>query len=309
MPSHVSTPHAAKPSRFFALTVERLEAIQRHRLTRADIQVWAHVELNARPRQPVAFTLEGIANRLELGVDTVRRSVRRLLAVRLLVGLFEGNRYRLAPATSPFEATANNLASVQGSTEQDLADLQGNDHDQAHENLAPVQGDAADNLIGVQGIEADKQGAAPDSATLQTSCSEKKESFLCPLGEALVRDWGLYAAVAARMVTTYGEDRVRQVMLWGDHLKATGKLKSRGWVYQALERGWAVPDTFNATRQEAVEGRRNERRVSQDPPKDEQVRMVRWHLSRKDEAMRVEGRRLAGLWGIELDSCLGFPAV
>jgi hypothetical protein len=302
MPSHVATPHAVKPTRFFALTAERLDAIHQHRLTRADIQVWAHVELNARPRQPVAFTLEGIADQLHIGVATVRRAVRRLLDVRLLVGFFEGNRYRLAPAAGAFGQADENLSRVEGFPARTPRQRVGSAIAVDAGNRSDMAGKADENLPSRAGNDADNQGAVPDSVGPQTSCSKKQESFLELSIEALVRIWGMFPAVAERMVTTYGEDRVSQVMAWGEHLKATGKLKSRGWCYQALERGWAVPNTFNAACQEAQEGRINDHQVPKRPSKEEQERIVRWHMSRKDEVMRVEGRRLAALWDVALES-------
>lgn len=298
MPATAATPHAAKPSRFFALTAERLEAITRHRLTRADIQVWAFVELNACPRQPAPFTLEGIAERLQLGVDTVRRAVRRLMQAGLLAGFFQGNRYRLAPASSPFESGNENPEFLPGST-------RANKGDKAGENLARSRGKAGENLDSLQGGIGQNAGQKPVSGTPQRAlrAKRKKESFVaCALSEELSSQWGMYPAVAARLVATFGEARVRQVLEWAAFLKRAGKLKSRGWVYQALMGQWQAPDGFHAERHKPQEGASSNAQGVREPLPEDRERIVRWHLSRTDAALREKGRQLAALWGVDLEA-------
>lgn len=312
MSTSPATPRPAKSPRFFALTVDRLEAVVKHGLTRAELLVWAHVELHARPRCPVAFTLEGVAARLELGVDTVRRAVRRLLQARLLVGLFEGNRYRLAPAAGAFE----NLAPMPGSEGQGLAELPGVDHDQGDENLAPVPGGEGQNLAPLPGDEPeearhDEAGDLPPK--LQAPERSKRSFEACALTKELVAEWGVFGPVAARLVATHGRERVAQVLDWGRHLKGAGKLKSRGWAYQALERGWSAPEGFYAARHKAQEGPSKPAQVPQDPPGvptpadeplDEAARIatLRDMYSKPLPALRRMAVKLAGEWGVSLEA-------
>lgn len=307
-----ATPQAVRPARFFALTADRLNAVVLHRLTRAELLVWSHVELHARPRQPAPFTLEGIAVRLELGVDTVRRAVRRLLHVGLLVGMFQGNRYRLAPATSAFE----NLAPVPGSQVPGLAELRGDGDDQADENLEPLPGDEGHDLAPVQGSDPEegRHDLAGGSPPETYGSEKKKRSFMaCALTRELTGEWGLYRAVAVRLVATHGRDRVRQVLEWGRHLKDAGKLKSRGWVYQALVRGWDAPDGFHAARHKAQEGASKPAQVSQDPPPapapadeplDEagKIETLRAMYGKPMPALKRLAVKLAGDWGVPLEA-------
>lgn len=302
---------AHRSVRFFALTPERLELVVRHRLTRAELLVWSHVELHAKPRCPMRFTLEAVAVRLGVSVDTASRAVRRLLLVGLLVGMYEGKRYRLAPAAGAFE----NTACMPGSGEADSPELEVDDNDQGHENTACVPGEVFENTACVPGDgpqEAHEDGAGDQSPELHVSENKKQSFMTCGLTRELVDQWGMYRPVAERLVATHGRDRVTQVLAWGRHLRDSGKLRSRGWAYQALVRGWDAPDSFHAARHKAQEGLSVERQVSPVPS------LAPVAAEPLDEAGRVETLRtmylnpmgpvkrmavtLAGKWGVPLEA-------
>lgn len=315
MSTSPATPHPAKSPRFFALTSDRVEAVVKHGLTRAELLVWAHVELHARPRCPVAFTLEGVAARLELGVASVRRAVRRLLQVRLLVGLFEGNRYRLAPAGGAFDQAGENLPEREGSPARSPQRTAGPADVRSAENLPPEEGVAGENLPEREGGEPeearhDEAGDLPQSLKAPENL---KQSFACALTRELCAEWGLYRAVAERLVATHGRERVGQVLAWGRFLKAAGKLKSRGWAYQALVRGWEAPDGFHTARHAGQEAPSKPAQVSQDPPSapaptdeplDEAARVatLRDLYAKPLPAMRRMAVKLATDWGIPLEA-------
>lgn len=316
MSTSPATPHPAKSPRFFALTADRLDAVVQHGLTRAELLVWAHVELHARPRCPVAFTLEGVAARLELGVASVRRAVRRLLQVRLLVGLFEGNRYRLAPAGGAFDQAGENLPGREGSPARSPQRTAGPVAAGSAENLPPEEGAAGENLPEREGDEPEeaRHDEAGDPPPELKAPERSKKSFeACALTKELTNEWGVFGPVAARLVATHGRERVGQVLDWGRHLKAAGKLKSRGWAYQALVRGWDAPDSFHAARHKGQEGPSKPAQVSQDPPSatapadeplDEAARIatLRDMYSKPLPALRRMAVKLAGEWGVSLEA-------
>jgi hypothetical protein len=238
----------------------------------------------------------------------VRRAVRRLLEVRLLVGIFEGNRYRLAPAAGAFDQAGENRSESAGFPARAPHQRAGSASAKKVENRSESACMTGTILPDMGGLEPGNQETVRDSGDPHTSSSENKIKLSSPLVTTLTRDWGMFGPVAERMVTTYGEERVREVLAWADYLKGAGKLKSRGWVYQALVRGWAAPDGINTTRYKAQEGRSVERQVSQGPApsKEEQERIVRWHLGKKHDAtLRAEGQRLAVLWGVSVEGAGG----
>lgn len=312
--SQLGTP-ATRSVRFFALTPERLELVVRHRLTRAELLVWSHVELHAKPRCPVAFTLEGVAVQLELGVASVRRAVRRLLHVRLLVGLFEGNRYRLAPAGGAFDQAGENLPEREGSPARSPQRTAGPAVARSAENLPPEEGTVGENLPEREGDEpedARHDEAGAQSPELHVSENKKLSFMTCGLTRELADQWGMYRPVAERLVATHGRDRVTQVLAWGRHLRDSGKLRSRGWAYQALVRGWDAPDSFHAARHKAQEGLSVERQVSPVPslapvaaePLDEagRVETLRTMYSSPVAPMKRMAVTLAGKWGVPLEA-------
>jgi hypothetical protein len=123
----------------------------------------------------------------------------------------------------------------------------------------------------------------------------------------------VFGPVAARLVATHGRERVGQVLAWGRHLRAAGKLKSQGWAYQALVRGWDAPDSFHAARHKGQEGPSKPAQVSQDPPSatapadeplDEAARIatLRDMYSKPLPALRRMAVKLAGEWGVSLEA-------
>lgn len=319
MPTSSSTP------RFFALTAERLEAISLHRLTLADVRVWAFIELQAKPRQPIPFALERVALSLGVGVNTVRRAVRRLIGAGLLVGRLEGNRHHLAPAEPAFfkaPKTPETLANLSSTPEPDTLPNRVEDAPQA-EAVEGLEGEGSlPNRVGLEAAtlpnrvedNAPKAGGEPVPAVppKKLKSRDKKVSFnACAHSEALSRDWGIYPAVAARLVGSYGPERVGEVVRWGEHLKAIGKLRSRGWVYQALVRGWGAPDTYHQAQHRAQEGlpepqqsptpvKAPERPVEAPLDAEGKVNTLARMLAQPFPASKRLAAKLAADWGIDL---------
>lgn len=296
-------------TRFFALTAERLEAITLHRLTLADVKVWAYIELNAKPQAPIPFTLERIALALGLSVNTARRSLRRLTSAGLLVGRVEGNRHLLAPVGYALDgAVLPNRTTKKGAEQQDSLPTR---RDREAETLP--------NRITEDTSKAGSE-AISEIPPKKLNSRDKKISFnACALSQTLARDWGLYPAVAARLVSTYGQERVQEVIQWGEHLRAIGKLRSRGWVYQALTRGWGAPDTYHQTAHKAREGIQEapqaqpvhqtpeslpERLLEAQEKRETLARM----LAQPFPASKRLAAKLASDWGIDIQS-LGDVAV
>lgn len=324
-------PTTSNSHRFFAITPERLEALTHHRLTLADVKVWAFVELRARPRQPIPFALEGVALSLGLGVNTVRRALRRLVGAGLLMGHVEGNRHHLAPAAPAFSKA---LEIPETLTKVNTpASLEGRADTLPNRVEATPQAEAVDGLEGEGNLPNE---AAPEGENLPNRITEdapkvggkrpselppkklkskdKKISFnACALSKTLAREWGVYPAVAARLVGTYGPERVGEVLRWGEHLQAIGKLRSRGWVYQALVREWGAPDTYHQAQHRAQEGLPQPQQSSTpvtaperpaEAPLDAQGKLATLArmLAQPFPASKRLAAKLAADWGIDLDA-------
>lgn len=308
MSTSPSIQHSNTSNRFFAVTPSRLAAVVEHDLSRAELLVWAAVEMGAKPRRPVAFTCAKLAESLRLSVDTVRRAVRRLLSLGLVVGFFKNNTHHLAPAVGAWEGARENPASVQGSDSPTPA------YSPTADTVDPGTGAGlpAENLASVQGCAPENGVSEPAAAVPQTYTSpERKEKLdlsLCPVARQLVEDWNVFPKVAVDLVERFGADHVGQVMAWGAWLKSKGKLRSLGWVYQALVRGWAVPDGF----QRATKAPTPHRQPADTPKpsKDEeapstpesQLATIKQMLSSPVPAVRRMGERFAAEWGVSLEA-------
>jgi len=228
--------------------------------------------------------------------------VRRLLDAGLLVGIFEGNRYRLAPAAGAFDQGSDNRSSL-----IDTPPRGARAH--GHRKRSRVIASPAETRSSLIGEQTDNQEQEPVTGSPHMGLSsevKEKLSSLCPLTEALARNWGMYPAVASRMVATYGEARVLQVLEWGQHLKDTNKLKSRGWAYQALTGEWQAPKGTT----KAAQNHRNFTAISPqaETPKEaveaspeDRLKTVQDMLSSPVRGIRRMGERLAADWGVSLE--------
>lgn len=310
MSTSPSIQHGNTSNRFFAVTPSRLAAVVQHDLSRAELLVWAAVEMGAKPRRPVPFSLEGLAASLHLSADTVRRAVRRLLALGLVAGFKKANTHHLAPAAGAWEASSENPALVPGSggeaptfsptADQVKADI-GAGFPSENPTLVPVSIPA----------NADGEPASGQPPYVKSSERKDKLSFsLCPVARQLVDDWNVFPKVAVDLVERFGADHVGQVMAWGAWLKGKGRVRSLGWVYQALVRGWAVPEGFQratkaptAHRQPAdtpTPSKAEEAPVESTP--ESQLATIKQMLGSGVPAVRRLGEKLAAEWGVSLEA-------
>lgn len=308
MSTSPSIQHSNTSNRFFAVTPSRLAAVVEHDLSRAELLVWAAVEMGAKPRRPVPFSLEKLAENLHLSADTVRRAVRRLLSLGLVAGFKKANTHHLAPAAGAWEGSGEKptLAPVpgrQGSTFSPTADQReadaGAGSPSEKPTLAPVS------------VPGNADGE-PAAAVTQTYTSpERKERLdlsLCPVARQLVDDWNVFPKVAVDLVERFGADHVGQVMAWGAWLKSKGKLRSLGWVYQALVRGWAVPDGFQRATKAPTPHRQpadtpKPSKVEETPSTPEsQLATIKQMLASPVAAVRRMGERFAAEWGVSLEA-------
>jgi hypothetical protein len=278
----------AARSRFFALTPERLGAITEHRLTRSEILVWAEVETKAAPGRARVFNLESVAQALRIGVDSVRRALRRLIGLGLIEGVFEGNRHHLSPAGRA-QADMVHTTEREPCTSARLP----------RENLAPVLG-----------CDAGNQAVTGDSGCHIEHVSEKKlvgKTSFEPTVRQLTQGWGLYPAVARALVSRFGIERVTQVMAWGAWLKNQGKIRSLGWLHQALVGGWVVPDGFQREQQTSGDVTAQRRpapapvqshQVAQVETFEDKLETVRQMCLSTVPAVRRLGERFRVEWGL-----------
>ena len=276
---------AIKP-RFFAITLSRFNALIEHDLSKSDFRVWTLVELSAKPGYPIPFSLDWMAKKLNLGIATIRRSIRKLVSVGLILGNFDNNRHSLAPASKAFEKI-DNRSSV-------IADQE--------ENRSFVIAE------GSQDQEVDKVSADPPKSL---SSIDKNKLNACALSKTLSSDWGIYPSVAVGLIVNFGQERVEQVIQWGEHLKSTGKLRSKGWVYRCISLGWSAPDTFHQTRYKGQEGLLDIQPVQRhpQPPQpakneplgySEKIQTLKKMMDSPFQAGKKLALRLASDWGVDL---------
>lgn len=300
--------HLSRSNRFFAVTPSRLAAVVEHDLSRAELLVWAAVEMGAKPRCPVAFTYAKLAESLHLSVDTIRRAVRRLLSLGLVVGFFKANTHHLAPATGAREDAGESLALVQG------GDSSAPTFSPPLDAVEPGTGAAVSrkNLASAPGLVAEKSVPVDVSAqapyVTSPESKEKLSLCLCPVARQLVEEWNVFPKVAVDLVQRYGPEKVTQVMAWGGWLKSKGKLRSLGWVYQALTRGWVVPEGFQKATKAPTPHRQSAdtpapTKAEEAPSTPEsQLSTIKQMLASPIPAVRRMGEKLASDWGVPLEA-------
>lgn len=291
--------------RFFAVTHNRVRIAVDNDLSRAELLVWAAIELESKPNRPIVFTLERLAESLKLSVASVRRAIHRLMGLGLIAGQYSAKRHHLAPATSASEPdTGARLGeSIPAASKGILSD---------HTHTEPDTGArlGSNNLTSVQNREAQEAHHISDTGDSPEISSEKYKKKLlknnCPIVTELVSEWNLYPGVAADLIRRFGDARVRQVLAWGAWMKRQGRVRSLGWVYQALVRGWAVPDGFHAQQSDlprlpqATSATPGEP-VSQEPDPIARLATVTEMLQSKVPAIRRMGARFAADWGISAE--------
>jgi hypothetical protein len=274
--------------RFFAITPSRLDAVIQHNLSGSDLKVWTLVELTAKPGFPICFNLDWMKKRLELGIATIRRAIHKLLRAGVIIGRFENNRHYLAPASVAFEKQEN------------------------RSNEIPRQEENRSFLISRKGQEQGNTTLPSVSPKRTLSIKEKNKLFACALSRTLTADWGIYPAVAVRLIAEHGQAKIEQAIQWANHLRESGKLKSKGWVYRCLTQGWAMPDDYHQATYKAREGIVDEKPVKtpqpQEQPKDlpldqdQKLETIKKMLSSPLMAARNFAPKLAADWGIDLGS-------
>lgn len=310
MPTSTATQHGNPSNRFFAVTPSRLASVVQYDLSRAELLVWASVEMGAKPRRPVAFSLEGLAANLHLSPDTVRRAVRRLLALGLVAGFKKANTHHLAPAAGAWEDSREKPTLAPGSDRQAPTFSPPADQVEADTDAGSLF-EKPTLASGSSPGNADGEPAAATPPYFTSPERKDKLSFsLCPVARQLVDDWNVFPKVAADLVERFGADHVGQVMAWGSWLKGKGRVRSLGWVYQALVRGWAVPDGFQRAaklptthRQPAdtpTPTKAEEAPVESTP--ESRLETIKQMLSSPVPAVRRMGEKFAAEWGVSLEA-------